>query len=45
MPENYLKIIEVLGSAIISKDLEISVLKYENENLKEKIKIMEELCE
>lgn len=45
MSENYLKVIEVLGSAIISKDLEISILKYENENLKEKIKTLEELCE
>ena len=42
MNEKYYKVIEALGEIIISKDLDISVLKYENENLKEKIKSIEE---
>lgn len=37
MSEKYLKVIEALGEVIISKDLEISLLKYEREELKEKI--------
>lgn len=42
MTENYLKVIEVLGAAIINNELNLSVLKYENKNLKEKLKSIEE---
>ena len=42
MNENYLKVIELLGEAIINKDLKISVLEYENKKLEQKIKSIEE---
>ena len=42
MNKGYLSVIETLGNAIISKDLELSVLKYENEKLEAKIKSIEE---
>ena len=49
MNKGYLSVIETLGNAIISKDLEISVLQYENEKLENKIKSIENyyknLCE
>lgn len=49
MNKGYLSVIETLGNAIISKDLEISVLQYENEKLSNKIKSIEDyyqnLCE
>ena len=49
MNKGYLAVIETLGNAIISKDLEISVLQYENEKLENKIKSIENyyqnLCE
>lgn len=45
MNEKYLKVIETLGNAIISKDIDIDLLKYENKKLKEKIKSIEEYCE
>ena len=49
MNKGYLSVIETLGNAIISKDLEISVLQYENEKLQNKIKSIEDyyknLCE
>jgi hypothetical protein len=49
MNKGYLSVIETLGNAIISKDLEISLLKYENEKLSNKIKSIEDyyqnLCE
>lgn len=45
MTNSYLKVIEVLGEAIINKDLSISVLEYENKSLKEKIKTIEEYLE
>lgn len=41
MNEKYLKVIEALGEVIISKDLENSILKYENEQLKSKIESIE----
>lgn len=41
MNEKYLKAIESLGEIIISKELENSLLKYENEQLKAKIEEME----
>ena len=41
MKDEYLKIIEVLGEAIIKKDLDIDLLKFENERLKETIKSIE----
>ena len=44
MEKGYLAVIETLGNAIISKDLEISVLKYENEKLENKIKSIEDYC-
>lgn len=44
MNKGYLSVIETLGNAIISKDLEISVLQYENEKLENKIKSIEEYC-
>ena len=42
MNENYLKVIELLGEAIINKDLKISVLEYENKKLEQTIKSIEE---
>ena len=45
MNEKYMKVIEALGEVIISKDLDISVLKYENEKLKAKLKEIEEYLE
>ena len=42
MNKGYLTVIEELGNVIISKDLEISLLKYENEKLENKIKSIEE---
>lgn len=45
MTENYLKVIEVLGAAIINNELKLSVLEYENKGLKEKIKSIEEYCD
>ena len=45
MTENYLKVIEVLGEAIINNELKLSVLEYENKSLKEKIKSIEEYCD
>ena len=41
MSEKYLKVIETLGEVIISKELDITLLKYENEQLKAKIVEME----
>lgn len=41
MNEKYLKVIESLGEIIISKELDNSLLKYENEQLKAKIEEME----
>ncbi len=45
MNENYLKVIELLGEAIINKDLKISVLEYENKKLEQKIKSIEEFAD
>lgn len=49
MNKGYLAVIKELGNVIISKDLELSVLKFENEKLENKIKSIEEyynnLCE
>lgn len=42
MTEKYLKVIEVLGAAIINNELKQSVLEYENKHLKEKLKSIEE---
>lgn len=39
--ERYLKVIESLGEVIASKELDITVLKYENEKLKEKVEDLE----
>ena len=41
MENKYLKVIEVLGEVIINKDLDIDLLKYENEKLKKTIKSIE----
>ena len=40
MSEKYLKVIESLGEIIITKELDISLLKYENEKLKAQIEEM-----
>ena len=40
MSEKFLKVIESLGEIIITKELDISLLKYENERLKEQIEEM-----
>ena len=40
--EKFLSVIESLGEIIVKKDLDISLLKYENERLKEKINSIEE---
>lgn len=45
MDKGYLAVIETLGNAIISKDLDISVLKYENEKLKAKLESIENYCQ
>ena len=49
MEKGYLKVIETLGNALISKDTEISLLKYDIERLESKIKSIENywqnLCE
>ena len=45
MSEKYLKVIELLGEAIINNELKISVLEYENKSLKEKIEYMEKSCD
>lgn len=45
MKKGYSAVIEALGDVIISKDLEISLLKYENEKLKNKIKSIEDYCQ
>lgn len=42
MNEKYLKVIELLGESIISKELSISLLEYEIKSLKSTIKSMEE---
>lgn len=39
------KAFESIGEALSHKETEISLLKYENENLKEKIKQIEEYIE
>lgn len=49
MSEKYLKVIEILGEAIINNELKNSVLEYENKNLKKEIESIEkfykDLCE
>ena len=49
MEKGYLAVIEALGNTLISKDTEISLLKYEVEKLESKIKSIENyyhnLCE
>lgn len=42
MNEKYLKVIESLGEIIISKDIDISVLKYEKEKLEKRLSVLEE---
>ena len=39
--EKYLKVVEALGEVITSRELDITVLKYENEKLKEKVEDLE----
>lgn len=41
MNEKYLKVIETLGDNLIKKDLDIDLLKYENEKLKAKLEQVE----
>jgi hypothetical protein len=45
MNKNYSKVIESLGEVIISKELDNSLLKYENEKLKSKLEDIEKLLE
>lgn len=45
MNKNYSKVIESLGEVIISKELDNSLLKYENERLKGKLDKIERLLE
>ena len=49
MEKGYLAVIEALGNTLISKDTEISLLKYDIERLENKIKSIENyynnLCE
>lgn len=45
MNKNYSKVIESLGEVIISKELDNSLLKYENEKLKAKLEDIERLLE
>lgn len=49
MEKSYLAVINELGNALISKDMEISILKYDIERLENKIKSIEnyynDLCE
>ena len=49
MNEKYLKVIEILGEAIINNELKNSVLEYENKSLKQQIESFEnyykDLCE
>jgi hypothetical protein len=45
MEKGYLKVIETLGNALISKDTEISLLKYDIERLESKIKSIEDYCQ
>ena len=49
MNEKYLKVIEILGEAIINNELKNSVLEYENKSLKKQIESFEnyykDLCE
>lgn len=42
MEKGYLKVIETLGNALISKETEISLLKYDIERLENKIKSIEQ---
>lgn len=42
MNEKYLKVIEALGDNLIKKDLDIDLLKYENEKLKAKLEQIEQ---
>lgn len=45
MSDKYLKVIEVLGEAIINKEIKESVLEYEIKSLKDKLKKIEDFCE
>lgn len=45
MNEKYLKVIESLGEVIIAKELDNSLLKYENEKLKAKLEEIEKYIE
>jgi chaperonin cofactor prefoldin len=45
MKKGYLAVIETLGNALISKDTEISLLKYDIERLENKIKSIENYCQ
>ena len=49
MPDKYLKVIEILGEAIINNELKNSVLEYEIKSLKQQIESIEnfykDLCE
>lgn len=42
MNNNYMKVIDLLGEIVTSRELDISILKYENERLKKRIEELEE---
>jgi hypothetical protein len=45
MEKGYLAVIEALGNTLISKDTEISLLKYDIERLQSKIESIENYCQ
>ena len=44
MEKNFLAVIDALGQELLRKNLEISALKFENEQLKKKIEAIENYC-
>lgn len=45
MEKAYLAVIEALGKVLMQKEYELSVLKFENEQLKNKIETIEKYCD
>lgn len=45
MERNFLAVIDALGQELLRKNLEISALKFENEQLKKKIEAIEKYCD
>lgn len=42
MNDKYMKVIETIGEILIKKDLDIELLKYDNEKLKAKLEQVEQ---